>query len=368
MSLTQNYKTKEHATEYSENKTRSTPVAMVAPELKHSADVDTEISKTCAVLGCEDSKNLDPQSFFRFPEDGNLKQIWTDLTGRNNWTPTDYSYICIQHFSVDCFECDSSNTMVLVDSAVPSLKLPKHVLEVEYIDEDSLDNEYHDQEYMETDEYEEEEEETVDEAAQLKTNIQNITPNETNNTINQTNSTIETNGDNEKTEKAKPKEVDKANLLKLFTEVQQMQKQAVSLKDKLKNNMKLHNRQNRYLHRIERLIERKRKILEQKQKKKSKILLSLQDKISEDMNGLVLAMPVRQTEDLKNFALNIYNYSPQAYIYLRNTLRTMLPSTEVLESWLSSGFQPKTVLSSSNVIKVTAEQTEKELSCKISIG
>lgn len=38
---------------------------MVAPELKQNADADTEITKTCAVLGCEDSKNLDAELFFR---------------------------------------------------------------------------------------------------------------------------------------------------------------------------------------------------------------------------------------------------------------------------------------------------------------
>lgn len=67
---------------------------------------------------------------FRFPEDPSYRQLWTNLTGRNNWTPTDYSYMCIQHFSVDSFQIDANNQMVLVDKAVPSLKLPKHVLEV----------------------------------------------------------------------------------------------------------------------------------------------------------------------------------------------------------------------------------------------
>lgn len=38
---------------------------MVAPELKHNAD-NTEITKTCAVLGCDDSKNLSSDEFFRY--------------------------------------------------------------------------------------------------------------------------------------------------------------------------------------------------------------------------------------------------------------------------------------------------------------
>lgn len=37
--------------------------AMVAPELKQSTS-NVGITKTCAVLGCEDSKNLEPEMFF----------------------------------------------------------------------------------------------------------------------------------------------------------------------------------------------------------------------------------------------------------------------------------------------------------------
>lgn len=155
-------------------------------------------------------------------------------------------------------------------------------------------------------------------------------------------------------------------LLKLFSEVQRMQRLAVTLKQKLKHNMRIHNKQNRFLLRIREIIEMKKKILNQKRKKKCRILLSLQDKIKEDTSGLVLAMPMRQTEDLKNFALSVYKYSPQAYIYIRNTLRTMLPSTEILESWVTAGYQPKNV--ASNMIKVVAEQTETSLSCKVTLG
>ncbi|CAB3254397.1 unnamed protein product [Arctia plantaginis] len=327
----QGYKIKENATDHSDGgKVKSTPIAMVAPELKQNPDANTGITKTCAVLGCEDFKNLEPESFFRFPEDSGLRQIWTDLTGRNNWTPTDYSYICLQHFSVDCFKVNEDDEMVLVDKAIPSLKLPRHVLEVEYIDEETLDNEEYD-ENMTTDE--DEEKQTAPPDIHVP-----------------------------------KKELDNIELLKLFSEVQRLQRQAVALKEKLKYNMKVHNRQNRFLKRIKEIIEMKKKILNQKRKKKCRILLSLQDKIKEDTSGLVLAMPMRQTDDLKNFALSIYKYSPQAYIYIRNTLRTILPSTEVLDSWITAGYQPRNVISNSNLIKVVAEQTETQLSCKVMIG
>ncbi|CAG9562334.1 unnamed protein product [Danaus chrysippus] len=308
-------------------------LAKVAPEVKQNTEADTEITKTCAVLGCEESKNLNSDSFFRFPEDPSLRQIWADLTGRNNWTPTDYSYICVQHFSVDCFECNAENAVVLVNKAVPSLKLPKHVLEVEYIDEETLDNEYEEEE-MELEE------------------------NHESNAKRLTNGSVNT--DPHRTE-------DNYEVLKLFTEVQKMQRQAVYLSEKLKSSMKIYKRQSRFLMRLKEAIETKRNLLNQKRKKKSRILLSLQDKIKEDTNGLVLAMPTRHTDDLKNFSLSVYKYSPQAYIYIRNTLRTLLPSTDVLDSWLSSGYEPKNVMSSNNLIKVISELTDSELSCKVTL-
>ncbi|XP_049872771.1 THAP domain-containing protein 1-like [Pectinophora gossypiella] len=333
-------KMKENGTEFIESKLKSTPIAMVAPELKQNAEADTEISKTCAVLGCDDSKNLNSDEFFRFPEDPHFREIWTNLTGRNNWMSTDYSYICIQHFSVDCFTCDADNQMVLVDKAVPSLKLPKHVLEVEYIEEDTLDNEDEDYDMDGDTDYD------GDNEAESHRHV---------------------NGDPHVTSSKPKQKVDNIELLKLFTEVQMMQRQAVGLKDKLRYNMKIHNRQGRFLNRLNQIIEMKKDVLSQKRKKKARILLSLQDKIKDDTNGLVMAMPSRHTDDLKNFALSIYKYSPQAYIYLRNTLRTLLPSTEVMDNWLSAGFQPKNVISSSNLIKVSTEQTDSELSCKIAL-
>ncbi|CAH2085035.1 unnamed protein product [Euphydryas editha] len=215
---------------------------------------------------------------------------------------------------------------------------------VEYIDEETLDNEYEDEDYlMDSDEYNDAE--NYQRELMNKKSLTNVSNHVSN----------------------KTKEEDSLELLKLFTEVQKMQRQAVSLKEKLKSRMKIYKRQTRFLSRVKEIIEMKKNILNQRRKKKSRILLSLQDKIREDTNGLVLAMPTRHTDDLKNFALSIYKYSPQAYIYIRNTLRTLLPSTEVLESWVSSGYEPKNALSNSNLIKVVSELTDAELSCKVSL-
>ncbi|XP_039755089.1 uncharacterized protein LOC120630032 isoform X2 [Pararge aegeria] len=366
--------------------------AMVAPELKQNTE-DTEITKTCAVLGCEESKNLNSDSFFRFPEDPSFKQIWTDLTGRNNWTPTDYSYICVQHFSVDCFECDAHDAVVLNSKAVPSLKLPKHVLEVEYIDEDTFENEYEDNYYEEDQDYEMdnevanniENEEHLDEDYMSEEHIEehnlsedHITENHrqdvpqskylTNGNYNHTTMKPSTSNFDNITDKptSKTKDDENLELLKLFTQVQKMQRRATKLKDKLKTGMRAYKRQSRCLARLKEEIDLKKNLLVQRRKKKSRILLSLQDKIREDTNGLVLAMPTRHTDDLKNFALSVYKYSPQAYIYIRNTLRTLLPSTDVLDSWVLSGYEAKNVLSSSKTVRVVSELTDTELSCKVS--
>lgn len=211
-----------------------------------------------------------------------------------------------------------------------------HCLQVEYIDEETLDNDDDDDEEYEMD---------SDEEQYNKSNKNHVTNSNDKNIS----------------------EEENVELLKLFTEVQRMQRQAIGLRDKLKTNMRIYNRQNRFLGRLKKVIETKKNLLNQKRKKKSRILLSLQDKIKEDTNGLVLAMPTRHTDDLKNFALSIYKYSPQAYIYVRNTLRTLLPSTDVLESWVNSGFEPKNVISGSTMLKVVSEQTESELSCKVSL-
>lgn len=156
-------------------------------------------------------------------------------------------------------------------------------------------------------------------------------------------------------------------LLKLFTEVQRMQCASIELGNKYKSSMRTYKRQTRFLSRLREVIDMKRKILDQKRKKKSRILLSLQDKMKEDTSGLVLAMPTRHTDDLKNFALSIYRYSPQAYIYIRNTLRTLLPGIETLDSWINSGYEPKNVLTNSNLIKLTTDLNDTEMNCKISL-
>ncbi|GBP52097.1 THAP domain-containing protein 2 [Eumeta japonica] len=328
----------------SENRPKQTPIAKVAPELKqHREQNDStsyEISKACAVLGCEESKNLDSDSFFRFPEDSKHRQIWTELTGRSNWTPTDFSYICALHFSDDAFVLGEDSKMYLSNNAIPCLKLPGHVLEVEYIDEETLENETT---YINNH------------------NVQMEHSKTTNKNHDQIDDYIF--GSSE-TNKNQTTEVN-VELLKLFTEVQKIQRQAVGLQDKLIYNTKIYNQQKRSLKRLKEVIELKEKLLKQKNKRKCSVNYATIEKIKDDSNGLILAMPTRYTDDIKDFALSIYKYSPQAYIYVRNALRTALPSTEILNNWINSGYVPKNMMANRSLVKVLQEQTETELTCKI---
>ncbi|KAI8421420.1 hypothetical protein MSG28_009495 [Choristoneura fumiferana] len=181
---------KDSVAEFNENKGKSTPIAMVAPEVKQNAEADTGITKTCAV---------------------------------------------------------------------------------EYIDEETLDDNEDDDYEMDSHDEDRESQKTEPERPEKPHQVSNKPPAKT----------------REETEK------EQIEVLKLFSEVQKMQRQAVGLRDKLKYKMKIHSRQNKRLQKLKETIEMKKNILNQKKKKKSRILLTLQDKIKEDKNGQnkVVAMP-----------------------------------------------------------------------------
>lgn len=53
----------------------------------------------CCAVGCRnkrgDKANL---SFYRFPRDLARRQKWIAAISRKNWTPTDFTRICNDHF------------------------------------------------------------------------------------------------------------------------------------------------------------------------------------------------------------------------------------------------------------------------------
>lgn len=302
-----------------------TPEFSFGTEVNNCTDFITNakspINKECSVIGCEESKSMEPELLFKFPEDPDIRQVWISLTGRSNWMPTEDSYICVVHFSVDSFTCNDNDEMVLYSTAIPSLRLPSHVLEIEYI-EDS-DSESDDS---------------------------SVVPPQMNGDISYINHR---------------KNEGKVELLKLFTKVQRLQREATNLKDRLKYNKRHYVRQKKYLQRLKEIITNKELLLKHKRKKLLNIDIPLLETIQDERDDLILSMPTKYTDDLKNFALSIYKYSPQSYVYIRNTLRTMLPSSNVLEGWIKAGYQPRNVMSNSGLVKVVTEQTESELICKV---
>ncbi|CAH0596845.1 unnamed protein product [Chrysodeixis includens] len=62
-------------------------------------------------------------TFHRYPKDPDIKSQWVAATRRFNWNPSQYSLVCSQHFTEDCF-INLKNRRRLLASAVPTLYLP----------------------------------------------------------------------------------------------------------------------------------------------------------------------------------------------------------------------------------------------------
>jgi hypothetical protein len=62
--------------------------------------------RTCVAFGCSKTKQKDGVTLFKFPKDAELRKKWTDQVRRTrlNWSPTDSSELCMDHFTPDCFE------------------------------------------------------------------------------------------------------------------------------------------------------------------------------------------------------------------------------------------------------------------------
>ena len=56
--------------------------------------------KNCCAFGCSNvyRKGYGLQ-FYRFPVDSDRRRRWVAAIGRKDWTPTDYSCICSEHFA-----------------------------------------------------------------------------------------------------------------------------------------------------------------------------------------------------------------------------------------------------------------------------
>ena len=66
--------------------------------------------KRCVAAGCSNT-NSDGVSLFQFPRDPALRMQWTREVQRTraNWQgPSDYSVLCSDHFTNDCYEEDTT--------------------------------------------------------------------------------------------------------------------------------------------------------------------------------------------------------------------------------------------------------------------
>ena len=54
--------------------------------------------KCCCAVGCHKYKKGSGLQFYRFPSDPERKSKWVSAVSRENWEPTEYSWICSEHF------------------------------------------------------------------------------------------------------------------------------------------------------------------------------------------------------------------------------------------------------------------------------
>ena len=87
---------------------------------------------SCVAFGCTARKGKDPSvSFHRFPhKNPELLKKWVHAIRRENWTPTQHSWICSQHFKETCFVVrPGKKGRRLYDHAIPTEfpAFPKHL-------------------------------------------------------------------------------------------------------------------------------------------------------------------------------------------------------------------------------------------------
>ena len=63
----------------------------------------------CVAAGCSNSSSSST-TLFKFPKDPQQRLGWERqvLRTRAHWKATDYSFLCSEHFTDDCFEAESS--------------------------------------------------------------------------------------------------------------------------------------------------------------------------------------------------------------------------------------------------------------------
>ncbi|CAK1581363.1 unnamed protein product [Parnassius mnemosyne] len=83
----------------------------------------------CSINGCKNSSRTCNSTnkgitFHRFPKDPDIKEKWINLTGRQDWFPTENSRICSIHFHENDFNVTAKRCN-LMKSSIPTLNIWK---------------------------------------------------------------------------------------------------------------------------------------------------------------------------------------------------------------------------------------------------
>ena len=78
----------------------------------------------CSVYGCYSSSSKNPDvSFFRFPKDTKLLKAWVCRVRRENFTPSNISYVCSRHFDETDMYIPATDTPTVFKNVVYAQEL-----------------------------------------------------------------------------------------------------------------------------------------------------------------------------------------------------------------------------------------------------
>ena len=89
--------------------------------------------KHCSSVGCHNREAKDSRknglTFHSYPKDESRRKLWANAVRRQNWQPTNSSYLCSEHFKPTDFKENSTNMRKLKDDVIPSIfkNHPEHL-------------------------------------------------------------------------------------------------------------------------------------------------------------------------------------------------------------------------------------------------
>ncbi|XP_046674442.1 THAP domain-containing protein 6-like [Homalodisca vitripennis] len=84
----------------------------------------------CSAPGCKSRGYNDNLTYHRFPKNPQLRQKWTEATGRSDWEPKANTVLCSKHFREEDLDRTSLSCVRVRENVIPSLfpdgTPPKH--------------------------------------------------------------------------------------------------------------------------------------------------------------------------------------------------------------------------------------------------